>query len=647
MQREPPGVIYGGVPPSGPQKNLAASGYGQLSGHMGQGPSPRVMVAQNGPMGLIPSQGSVGGFERFNVGENMDRIKEEWTLLDRTCSQLRAEMDRVEAEKAEYESHSLRYYEMAYKLNIDLQVQAEINKRFQAIMQTMLSHLPPDAQAEFSQHIEQSKAINPMEYDGVQKRQSLPPPYRPMVPGQPYTESPAQPQAPGLDTLSNISAAHQPLPMKEEKYGAGMDDEEHANKKPRVDEILTRQGELGQPLSRGPMGGPPGYPTGPYNANNGPPSVGPYAPGPGGYMTQGPRPQPQPSAMPYGQAPGAPPNNMPGQGKWPEYEDGRPVEPRGLHMMPNMGEPSAQAPTGPPSARQESYAQISRGGSDSQPVVFPPDAGSGQDMPKQIRPMTTLMHNEVVCAVALSHNVKLAFTGGKGCVKVWDMAASSKHVYELPCLKDNYIRSCKLLADDSTLIVGGETSTLSVWDMASPTPRLKAQLESNVPACYALAVSPPSAKQRSPICFTCCSDGSINIWDIHNQKLIRTIEGHRDGASCIDIMDNGSKLVTGGLDNYVRIWDLDQSRQIIGNPFPSQIFSLGVSPKDNWIAAGLENSHIKVFSIERDTPRYQLMLHESCVLSLKYAHKGNWFITTGKDNYLNGWKSPDGYSLFQ
>ena len=33
--------------------------------------------------------------------------------------------------------------------------------------------------------------------------------------------------------------------------------------------------------------------------------------------------------------------------------------------------------------------------------------------------------------------------------------------------RDNYIRSIKLLQDGRTLIVGGEASTLSIWDLAA------------------------------------------------------------------------------------------------------------------------------------------------------------------------------------
>ena len=62
--------------------------------------------------------------------------------------------------------------------------------------------------------------------------------------------------------------------------------------------------------------------------------------------------------------------------------------------------------------------------------------------------------------------------------------------------------------------------------------------------------------------------------------------GHMDGASCADITPDGTKLVTGGLDRTVRVWDVRNYRQIEQVQFPSQLFSLGVCPTDNWAAVG-------------------------------------------------------------
>lgn len=174
-----------------------------------------------------------------------------------------------------------------------------------------------------------------------------------------------------------------------------------------------------------------------------------------------------------------------------------------------------------------------------------------------------------------------------------------------------------------------------------PTPRIKAELTSSAPACYALAISPDSK-----VCFSCCSDGNIAVWDLHNQTLVRQFQGHTDGASCIDISSDGTKLWTGGLDNTVRSWDLREGRQLQQHDFSSQIFSLGYCPTGEWLAVGMESSNVEVLHCSKPD-KYQLHLHESCVLSLKFAYCGKWFVSTGKDNLLNAWRTPYGASIFQ
>ena len=261
-----------------------------------------------------------------------------------------------------------------------------------------------------------------------------------------------------------------------------------------------------------------------------------------------------------------------------------------------------------------------------QPVPFPPDALVGPGIPRAARPLSTLPHGEVVCAVTISSPTKYVYTGGKGCVKVWDISQffgssgttngsmngnkSLSPVSQLDCLqRDNYIRSVKLLPDGRTLIVGGEASTLSIWDLAAPTPRIKAELTSSAPACYALAISPDSKVSLFvpirpecgiddfvwlQVCFSCCSDGNIAVWDLHNQTLVRQFQGHTDGASCIDMSADGTRLWTGGLDHTVRSWDLREGRQLAQHDFASQIFSLGYCPAGDWLAVGLESSTVEV-----------------------------------------------------
>ncbi|XP_065889415.1 transducin-like enhancer protein 1 isoform X2 [Dysidea avara] len=316
---------------------------------------------------------------------------------------------------------------------------------------------------------------------------------------------------------------------------------------------------------------------------------------------------------------------------------------RPLLTVPPFMEQQVRASSGGVSTRHP-YSVHVTGDNQMQPVSFPPDALLSPGIPRTARQFCSLNHGEVVCAVTISNPVKQVYTGGKGCVKLWDLSQGSspkQPLHQLDCLLDSYIRSCKLLPDGRTLLVGGEASTLYMWDLAASPPRIKGELVSNTHACYALAVN-----SDAKLCFSCCSDGNIAVWDLHNQQQVQTFQGHTDGASCIDISSDGTKLWTGSLDNTVRCWDLRDGRQLHQYDFSSQIFSLGYCPLGEWLAVGMESSYVEVLHVNR-AEKYQLHLHDSSVLSLKFSHTGKWFVTTGKDNLINAWRTPYGANIFQ
>ena len=435
---------------------------------------------------------------------------------------------------------------------------------------------------------------------------------------------------------SNLSSSSRSTPSLKQKEG---DKPGTPGSKPSTPNDLPG-GKPGGSPPRGPPHGLPG-PPGPFP---GFPGLGPRPPGDIlGYPPGGP---PGPHGPPMGFPPRPP---MPGAGGPPGLPPVGPppgASPHDPHPGPRVPPPSTNGISnginGPSS--KPSYSFHVGADSQLQPVSFPADALTTPGIPRNARQINTLAHGEVVCAVTMSNPTKYVYTGGKGCVKVWDITqpGNKAPISQLDCLqRENYIRSIKLLPDGRTLVVGGEASTLSIWDLAAPTPRIKAELTSSAPACYALAISPDSK-----VCFSCCSDGNIAVWDLHNQTLVRQFQGHTDGASCIDISADGTKLWTGGLDNTVRSWDLREGRQLQQHDFSSQIFCLGYCPTGDWLSVGMESSNVEVLNSSKPD-KYQLHLHESCVLSLKYANCGKWFMSTGKDNLLNAWRTPYGASIFQ
>ncbi|CAG9133214.1 unnamed protein product [Plutella xylostella] len=700
-------------------------------------PTRHPAAAIRGPQ---PSSGPI----KLTIGDTLERIKEEFNFLQAQNHSLKLECEKLASEKTEMQRHYVMYYEMSYGLNVEMHKQTEIAKRLSAIIVQVLPFLAQEHQQQVSLAIERAKQVTMSELNSIIGQQihaqaglaghgagaggllgagallfgappgagpppppHLPPPAHkvelppppdvkpPVMGGPPPPLLPGQPPPRDRDDERHVPRGMQQRRSvspheREQKYRPRSPEPEPLDAKRRKEEKdsdaeksdqdlvvdVANEEERGSPSVRGAEGAergearPPSR-SGSSSSRSTPKSTKDEKPGtPGGKMPRASTPTGS-ARGPYG---------------FPPYPGYRP---------PNHYDNPHHRTNGIAAAKPP-YSYHTCGGP-LQPVPFPTDALIGPGIPRSARQVASLPHGEVVCAVALSlsNGARHAYTGGKGCVKLWDITNPGspntlEPLSQLDCLqRDNYIRSVKLLPDGRTLIVGGEASNLSIWDLASPTPRMRAELTSSAPACYALAISPDSKSRRrtlivggeasnlsiwdlasptprmraeltssapacyalaispdSKVCFSCCSDGNIAVWDLHNQTLVRQFQGHTDGASCIDISPDGNRLWTGGLDNTVRSWDLREGRQMHQHDFSSQIFSLGYCPTGSWLAVGMENSHVEVLHAGKPD-RYQLHLHESCVLSLRFASCGKWFVSTGKDNLLNAWRTPYGASIFQ
>ncbi|XP_075582790.1 transducin-like enhancer protein 1 isoform X18 [Pelecanus crispus] len=641
---------------------------------------------------------------KFTIPESLDRIKEEFQFLQAQYHSLKLECEKLASEKTEMQRHYVMYYEMSYGLNIEMHKQTEIAKRLNTICAQVIPFLSQEQQLQ-AQHLSHghgppvpltphpsglqppgipplgssagllalSSALGGQSHLAIKddKKHHDAEHHREADSFKCASASPSSNSLRSTDKRRNGPEYTNDIKKRkvDDKDSSHYDSDGDKSDDNLVVDVSNEHEKASTPVLKSSTPTPRSdVPTPGTSATPGlrpglgkPPTMDPLVnQAAAGLRT--PLAVPGPYPAPFGMVPHAGMNgeltspgaayaslhNMSPQmsaaaaaaavvayGRSPMVGFDPPPHMRVPGIPPNL----AGIPGGKPA-----YSFHVTADGQMQPVPFPPDALIGPGIPRHARQINTLNHGEVVCAVTISNPTRHVYTGGKGCVKVWDISqpGNKSPVSQLDCLnRDNYIRSCKLLPDGCTLIVGGEASTLSIWDLAAPTPRIKAELTSSAPACYALAISPDSK-----VCFSCCSDGNIAVWDLHNQTLVRQFQGHTDGASCIDISNDGTKLWTGGLDNTVRSWDLREGRQLQQHDFTSQIFSLGYCPTGEWLAVGMESSNVEVLHVNKPD-KYQLHLHESCVLSLKFAYCGKWFVSTGKDNLLNAWRTPYGASIFQ
>uniref|UniRef100_A0A669QJI3 TLE family member 2, transcriptional corepressor n=1 Tax=Phasianus colchicus TaxID=9054 RepID=A0A669QJI3_PHACC len=703
---------------------------------------------------------------KFSVLEICERIKEEFQFLQAQYHSLKLECEKLLSEKTEMQRHYVMYYEMSYGLNIEMHKQAEIVKRLSAICAQIvpfltqeqqqlqhLSHQPPQLPLTphpSGVHSLPGGAAGLLALSGAlmaqsqlaAKEEKAAQESRERSPSRSVSASPESP--PGEEMGLKRSQEEKELPGRYDSDGDKSDYNLVVDEDP--------PSEPGSPGSHPPPAQDvpespassrsttpcrrkePGLPPPPMAvSSSSPPPRDALTPGVGPSSATLPR---QPAAkdppalrspsvsisspftslglLPHTSLNGELPSSAVYVGLQLPAQLSSAVYGRSA-MVAFESHPHLRASTLPSSlpstpVGKPAYSFHVSADGQMQPVPFPPDALLGSGIPRHARQLHSLAHGEVVCAVTISNSTRHVYTGGKGCVKVWDVGqpGTKTAVAQLDCLnRDNYIRSCKLLPDGRSLIVGGEASTLSIWDLAAPTPRIKAELTSSAPACYALAIS-PDAK----VCFSCCSDGNIVVWDLQNQTMVRQFQGHTDGASCIDISNYGTKLWTGGLDNTVRCWDLREGRQLQQHDFSSQVGARSPPcvqapplriqalpcpclppPPPDLLPGALPDGRVaggghgeqqrgdparhQARQIPAAPPRELRPLPQ--VRRLRYGHRllpwgcsllggslqpptlrahgvphrcfvscpGKWFVSTGKDNLLNAWRTPYGASIFQ
>uniref|UniRef100_A0A915N7R3 Groucho/TLE N-terminal Q-rich domain-containing protein n=2 Tax=Meloidogyne TaxID=189290 RepID=A0A915N7R3_MELJA len=625
------------------------------------------------------------------VKELLDKVYEEFGILQQQLHNTRIELEKCQQEKDGLQRYSMMMNESIFSLNMEAQKHIEIGKRLSGILTHVIPMLPQEHQGSAVSAIERAKAVGPQELltNHFQQQQlaammsvagpaaaaaalnpammmagitggggsrprsgtGTPVSYAKRTKLEPEDgDGELEIDVQNDDAGSSAALSHHTNGRTSQPFHKGKDERDTASASSR-DSATPRSGKLQLASTPGSSSGCPPQPN-----------------------IQQLLPPAMADLLNYG------------MNRFPVNFNNQisgliGMTPGGAGQYPSSLNALAAAMT--TNGKSPAYAFKVAHGEQIAPVSFPPDASLEPDVPKGLRRIGDLPHGDVVCAVTLAKDGRRVFTGGKGAVKVWDIterifnsstanasndtssgddmggvgsvetasngggggrAASTEPwlpVATFPCLKDSYIRSCKLFSDGSTLIVGGETRTICILDVERGG-EIKQIFDCEAEACYALAIS-----QDCKTLFSCCSNGVVNVWDLTSGERIVQLIGHSDGASCVDISGDGQKLWTGGLDNTVRCWDIGARQQLENYILESQIFSLGCCPTENWVAVGLEDSNVQVLNSEPMSEKYLISAHQSCVLSLKFANSGKWFVSTGKDNVVNCWRTPYGYRLIK
>lgn len=190
------------------------------------------------------------------------------------------------------------------------------------------------------------------------------------------------------------------------------------------------------------------------------------------------------------------------------------------------------------------------------------------------------------------------------------------------------------------------------------------------------------------IAISVSSDESVIIWDITNNKILKTIELAKGSLSAVAISPSGKYFVAGtnrgdvyiydfnsqslilndslhkgkitsiifpskdnifmsaGLDNNILVYDISAKFVKKGISMPAKILSLSVSPDKSWIGAGGEKGNIYIIS--NDTLEISNVIssaHSDWVTGVSFSPTGKELASVSWDFKLNIFTMPDGRLL--
>ena len=145
-----------------------------------------------------------------------------------------------------------------------------------------------------------------------------------------------------------------------------------------------------------------------------------------------------------------------------------------------------------------------------------------------------------------------------------------------------------------------------------------------------------------------CPNNSIEVFSIADGRRVAVLEGHEDIVSALAFTPDGRRLVSGGFDGMVCVWDLETFQLLkrldhkdsgIGGKRDkdSIIVSIDSCVDGNFVAVAFMSGVIGIYEPSFSSPMNTFAAHQKSMLNMSASRKHHTLVTTSQDMTVKCW----------
>lgn len=217
-------------------------------------------------------------------------------------------------------------------------------------------------------------------------------------------------------------------------------------------------------------------------------------------------------------------------------------------------------------------------------------------------------------------------------VKLWE-ASTGK---ELAVLKGHSGGIWQLaFSPNGKRLVSNDNYETKVWDLQD-----KKELRSlKMPAFTRTLTFLDDGKQI----VTGHDDGRVILWVTETARRVRTLQGHTDWVTDLDLSSDGKLLASASIDMTAKIWDLETGKAVqtlSGHTWYLNRLALG--PQAKRLVTSSDDTTAKIWDVETGKALFTLRGHDEWVVGVAFSPDGKWVATGGSDHTVRIWDAKTG-----